>query len=493
MRIHWLTSVILFSIASFIFPLFNYAQCTPGVVTKTHSSAIYDILLDPDGDGYITETGGVFTSGTTERAEFEVIPNSTTGWLEIQDVSEVDSDITPNCGNSDLLQDNDGNDFAFYNIIDPTPGNPSDGDEYILFRFRLAQSPNGNFGYNFLVDTDAMYGGSSDGNSICGNMGFEREVQFANAGGKKGVSVYDIDGSTAFNSTICDQCVNVNDVQEACASSSGNCATSDPQFITFPLPLVHIGVPSNVSTSDFYIAVATASSGNATSVLGGGNVTDMGALDGGNTGCSCSGLSGCALFDCQTDCINVAFTALPVELLFFEAIPQKENVYLQWATAYENNNSHFEIEHSIDGINFKTLDQVEGYGNSSWRIGYDFTHKNPELGINYYRLKQVDFDDVFEYSPIQSISFKKEGIKDFLIIPNPATTDFQIEVLGLNQEDNNIYLIIFDSIGRKLQSTNFQNLNSFQLNIEEFPNGNYFIQIRFGNTVLVKPFVKNSY
>ena len=186
---------LFFSLILATLPYLSYAQCTAGAITKAHSSSTYDLMLDPDSDGYITETGSAFPNGTTEMSEFEILPNSITGWVEIQDVSETDSDITPNCGNSDLIQDDDGGDFAFYNIIDPTPLVPSGGDEYIIFRFRLAKSPNGNFGYNFLVDNDAAYGSGTDINSICGNRGFEREVQFANAGGKKGVSVYDVDGN----------------------------------------------------------------------------------------------------------------------------------------------------------------------------------------------------------------------------------------------------------------------------------------------------------
>lgn len=476
----------------FINPDAIYAQCTAGIVTSAHSSTIYDALLDPDGDGYISESGGAFTSDTTEMAEFENIANSVTSWVAIQDVSETNADITPNCGNSDLVSDNNGGDFAFYNIIDPTPGTPSNGDEYILFRFRLAKSPNGNFGYNFLIDTDLIYGGGSDGNSTCGNMGFEREVQFANAGGNKGVSVYDVDGNTAFNSTLCDQCVGVNDVQEACAASSGGCATSDPQFITFPLPLSHIGVGSNVATADFYISVATASSGNGTSVLGGGNVTDMGALDGTNTGCSCASLSGCALFDCQTDCVNLAFTtSLPVELLYFEAINTTERVQLEWATATEVNNSHFEIEHSVDGVVFKNLGHIRGKGNTASFTKYHFTHINPEKGTNYYRLKQVDFNESYTYSPVEVVNIGRTA-KSFVIIPTVATTNVRIELFGLDHKDYT-ELHILDAMGRKLYAETSTALDAMQINVEQLQAGSYFMQVKNGNTVLMQRFVKSNH
>lgn len=466
------------------------AQCTPGIITVAHTSSIYDALLDPDGNGYISDNGDPFSSGTTEMAEFEPIPNSTTGWNAIQDVSEVDSDITPNCGNPDLIQDDDGGDFAFYNIIDPTPGTPSNGDEYILFRFRLAKSPNGNFGYNFLVDTDAAYGSVDDGNSTCGNMGFEREVQFANAGGKKGVSVYDVDGSVSFNSTLCNQCISISDVQEACAASSGGCATTDPQFITFPLPLSYIGVPSNVATTDFYIAAATASSGNATSVLGGGNVTDLGALDGGNTGCACTGLSGCALFDCQTDCINTAFTALPVELLYFSAIRKQENAELKWATISERNNSHFVLEHSIDGFNFSTLKIIEGAGDSFETIEYNYVHQTPISQVNYYRLKQIDYNGRYALSAVEVINALNIE-KKISLYPNVASNYIHLALNEIHSAE--IQGTIFNSMGEKMTDLSFKaGEGSLELDIAQYQTGHYFIKIKLDNTMLIKRFLKSN-
>ncbi|MFK7807425.1 MAG: T9SS type A sorting domain-containing protein [Saprospiraceae bacterium] len=464
------------------------AQCTSGVITSSHSSTTYDAMLDPDGDGWITETGASFTSGTTERIEFEIIPTSVTGWVEVQDVSEIDSDITPNCGNSDLIQDGDGGDFAYYNIVDPTPLTPTSGDEYILFRFRLAQSPNGNFGYNFLIDTDGTYGASVDVNSICGNMGFEREVQFANAGGKKGISIYDVDGSTAFNSIICSQCIAIGDVQEACAASSGNCATSDPQFITFPMLLSHVGIPSNVITTDFYIAAATASSGNATSVLGGGNVTDMGALDGLNSGCSCTGLTGCALFDCQTNCINVAFVNLPIELLYFSAKRVHNVTTLNWATLSESNNSHFVLEKSLDGKEFFVLEVVEGAGNSFERIDYKFNDDRPEASIIYYRLKQVDFDGAYSYSKAVAISALMNNPL-LSIIPTISRSTINVKVTKSKQESS--LGIIYNIVGKEVSRFYISaGLESTRVDISAFETGHYFVQMKINNNIISERFVK---
>ena len=485
-------NLFYFFLGVFLSSLFStsaHAQCTAGNVTKAHSSSIYNALLDPDGDGYITESGSSFSSDTTEMAEFEVLANSTSGWVKLIDVSETGKDITPNCGNPDLTTDKNGSDFAYYNIVDPTPGSPSNGDEHMIIRFRLADAPNGNFGYNFLIDIDTAYGIVADPNDLCGNRGFEREIQFANKGGKKGVSVYDIDGSTSFNSTLCNQCISVNDVQEACAASAGACTSaSDPTFITFPVPLSYIGISSDISESDLYISAATANSGNGTSVLGGGNVTDIGAIDGDTTGCAtCDGLTGCALFDCQTECLYNALISLPVELLFFEASPEGESVLLTWATATEINNSHFAVEASEDGYNFYTLDLVKGAGNSIETLKYSYLHRNPSSEKIYYRLRQVDFDGSFEFSSIKVVALGKT--KDFDIFPTLAKERVRINFQGLERHE--IQLTVFDAVGRKIEVISLgRDHYSFELKINSYPIGHYFVQLQYDRTVLVKRFIK---
>ena len=87
--------------------------------------------------------------------------------------------------------------------------------------------------------------------------------------------------------------------------------------------------------------------------------------------------------------------ALPVMLLSFDANPDGINTNLNWTTAQEINNSHFEIEFSINGFDFVKVDQViSGAGTTNDIIDYEYVHKNAgQLGQQlYYRLNQVDFD-----------------------------------------------------------------------------------------------------
>lgn len=98
-------------------------------------------------------------------------------------------------------------------------------------------------------------------------------------------------------------------------------------------------------------------------------------------------------------------TTLPVKLTSFTGKQENQGVKLIWETASEQNNSHFEILSSVDGVNFKKAGRVNGFGNSTLKRGYSFTDANPSNGINYYKLNQVDFDGKQEASPIIAVRF----------------------------------------------------------------------------------------
>jgi hypothetical protein len=93
-------------------------------------------------------------------------------------------------------------------------------------------------------------------------------------------------------------------------------------------------------------------------------------------------------------------SALPVTLssLKVNTVNQKNN--LAWTTTSESNNAYFEVLRSSDAINFGKIGSVDGNGDSQQPEAYQFTDDAPKPGVNYYRLKQVDFDGQFELSRI---------------------------------------------------------------------------------------------
>ena len=104
---------------------------------------------------------------------------------------------------------------------------------------------------------------------------------------------------------------------------------------------------------------------------------------------------------------------LPVELLSFSAKKEDTATILEWSTASEINNEKFIIERADHTYYFESIGETPGAGNSEAILNYQFIDRTPHTGINYYRLKQVDFDGSHEYSNVVYVNFEDQ----FLIIP----------------------------------------------------------------------------
>jgi hypothetical protein len=125
--------------------------------------------------------------------------------------------------------------------------------------------------------------------------------------------------------------------------------------------------------------------------------------------------------------------SLPVNLTSLNALSETKQSILTFTTASEINNAGFDIERSSDGIDFQKIGWVEGHGSTTSEKHYSFVDTNPIGGMNYYRLRQVDFDGRFEYSKIVSIMMKSD---DVTISPNPAS-----DILHIQNATSGSYLI----------------------------------------------------
>lgn len=128
--------------------------------------------------------------------------------------------------------------------------------------------------------------------------------------------------------------------------------------------------------------------------------------------------------------VNMA-TILPVTLLYFTAENQAGKAVLNWATVLEQNNKGFEIEHSVDGLSWRSIDFVSSKaanGSSSVRLNYDYTHTTVARGKNFYRLKQTDLDGRYVYSAISTVNFDHAG--RLQVYPNPVTSTLLVKGLS---------------------------------------------------------------
>lgn len=108
---------------------------------------------------------------------------------------------------------------------------------------------------------------------------------------------------------------------------------------------------------------------------------------------------------------------LPVNWLYFTAIPQGKNALIKWGTAQEINTHFFEVHHSTNGLDFVSIQKQLAAGNSIEIKNYLYLHTNPAIGINYYRILQQDFDGASTYSTIRNVDFNQE--EEVVILGNP--------------------------------------------------------------------------
>lgn len=171
-------------------------------------------------------------------------------------------------------------------------------------------------------------------------------------------------------------------------------------------------------------------------------------------------------------------SALPVELLFFKASINQCDVTLVWATASEMNNDFFEIQRSSNSYEWNTIGKVYGNGNCNTRIDYQFVDSDILSGINYYRLKQVDFDGTAEYHKIITVNGAKCFTATVKIFPVPAQNILNV---NLNYGDlEKAQLIIVDVSGKSIRTITQIDANN-QIDLRNMPSGSYFLLFNMNN------------
>lgn len=177
--------------------------------------------------------------------------------------------------------------------------------------------------------------------------------------------------------------------------------------------------------------------------------------------------------------------ALPVTLLFLTAMPIGNSyIRLNWATASETNNKGFNIERSIDGIEFQNIGYVGGNDNSSAELHYEFADRdvNPNE-IYYYRLKQSDNDGNFEYTTM--VSAMLLGTQGFVMTglkPNPASNQVVVNVVAADAQTAEVS--VTDMLGRMVLSQPWAlspGLNGTQLDISSLSEGTYNVTVKSVN------------
>ena len=171
-----------------------------------------------------------------------------------------------------------------------------------------------------------------------------------------------------------------------------------------------------------------------------------------------------ALYD-----LKMTDVALPVKIISFNAASMDKTINLSWTTASEENSAYFDIERSVNAKIFEKIGKIEATGNSKTLINYQFSDNSSKYALNYYRLKQVDNDGSFQYSPTIAVTSEKNNLTS--LYPNPASD----KVIILTKNNERLEKInIFNAFG---QMVFIDKKAANILEISHLPKGYYIVEI----------------
>ncbi len=182
-------------------------------------------------------------------------------------------------------------------------------------------------------------------------------------------------------------------------------------------------------------------------------------------------------------------TAIPLSITAFsgEKVDKTTNK-LTWTTASEQNNAFFSIERSDNGVDFKSIGETKGVGTSSTPQYYAFLDNNPLPNVNYYRLKQTDFDGKTSFSKIISINNGNVSKSILKVTPSVISDNLTVQI---ETEDIGT-LHIMDAVGKTVFTKNKieKGISTQNISTNALPNGMYFLTFMAKDGQTTTRFVK---
>jgi len=172
---------------------------------------------------------------------------------------------------------------------------------------------------------------------------------------------------------------------------------------------------------------------------------------------------------------NYQMSILPISLTHFSATPKSDRIELSWATASEQNNDYMAVERSAEGSRWQELGRVAGAGTTTQPQAYTLTDEKPLPGLNYYRLRQVDYDGAVEYHKTIVVDFKS-ATGGLHLFPSPAQERLNVALPAPAAQDSELWLL--DTQGRVLQRIVIpQGGTQGAFQVAALPEGVYFVRM----------------
>lgn len=173
---------------------------------------------------------------------------------------------------------------------------------------------------------------------------------------------------------------------------------------------------------------------------------------------------------------------LPVSFGEISAKQMEGNVSLSWATFSEVNNLGFDVQRSMDGMNWNSIHFETSDGNSTTKREYEFLDPMASPGIRYYRLQQIDMDGGTSYSNTVNLQVENTG-PSLNVFPNPATDQLTVVLLSDLDIADKATMKMFDITGRCVMEQELQTEDQLlrtDLGVKGVSPGVYIVQVSTG-------------
>lgn len=178
-------------------------------------------------------------------------------------------------------------------------------------------------------------------------------------------------------------------------------------------------------------------------------------------------------------------SALPVTWESFTARQAGKSAILDWSTSSEVDHDYFTVEWGTDGRTFTPIFRVQDPAQQQGgATTYYFEHQNPTAGINYYRIRQVDFSGAHSFSTIESLRFFPTEASAFTLYPNPAQHQVQ---LRLSEAAVARQALVYTLTGELMTTSSINPQGGVaRLSLNELPPGIYIVRVGTQSQKLIR-------
>jgi hypothetical protein len=179
-------------------------------------------------------------------------------------------------------------------------------------------------------------------------------------------------------------------------------------------------------------------------------------------------------------------TPLPVTMSYFNLTCVEEDVEVIWQTASEHNSDYFQLETSLDGVNWEIEEMLPAAGFSQELLNYSAVDQDAARKQKYYRLKQVDLNGEFEmYGPLKADCAVESS--EVSLYPNPCES--QVTVSLASQIPSKVNYTLISPEGKVLENKQLSiqsGMTVYTLDVSEFQSGMYMLQFDINDKRFIK-------